>query len=326
MDRNTISLQERIKNAAQILKVEESDIKHALSEGLDINIDDEDALMLLDAASTDEGMVQEALVSNIDEDLKFVRLRAAVYWLKGRDPFEKPQEGSLTVSLPDDSQTSSLYATVTKVIDATKPIAQHKDRELLERYIAERDYEMEQELHKRSKGQPFIVLTDSGKHEPGKEPIDVDASMDLLKRARKGYVNSTIVPYGDVVANVYRITELNLEDRRVELCPVCGASLYKGYCTPCELNWSPADKDTRAYARLVSEHSGRFQRESYADRKALHASAMKGIVDLRKTWPSMSKLFDDRKESGDLPKVIQISDRPTVSVADPFNAAGNRSF
>jgi len=329
MDRNTISLQERVKNAAQILKVEESEIEGALSKGLGIEYGDEDAVELMDAESTTGAMVSDALTAHV-EGVKAARAAAAVSWLKGRDPFAKDEgekEGgkpSLTVAQPTD--TSSLYATVTKLVDMTKPIAQHKDRELLERYVDERDYEMEQELNRRAKGQPFIVLKSNGGHEPGKEPIDVDYSMDLLKRARKGKVNSMIVPYGDTVVNVYRIIDLNVDDRKVELCPICGETLFKGYCEVCELNWSVVGKDERAYARLVVDHASKFSKDSHADSRALHASAAKGIADLRKTWPSMSKLFDDRKEIDDLPKLILLETRPSKAPADPFHVSGNRTY
>lgn len=326
MDRNTISLQERVKNAAQILKVEESEIEKALSEGLGIEYDDEDAAELMDAESTTEAMVSDALSTHV-KGYKVARGAAAVAWLKGRDPFAKPEDDKPKMEVTNgDPGTGSLTATVSKIIDATKPIAQHKDRELLERYVSERDYEMEQELHKRAKGQPFVVLTDSERHEPGEEPIDIDYSLELLRRARKGYVNNTIVPYKDTVVNVYRITELNKDDRKVELCPICGETLFKGYCEGCELNWSPVGKDERAYVYLIAEHSGRFQKESFADRKAIHASAMKGLADLRKTWPSMAKLFDDRKEIDDLPKLVLLESRPSKAPEDPYHVAGNRSF
>jgi hypothetical protein len=328
MNRNTISLQERVKNAAQILKVEESEIEKALSEGLGIEYDDVDAVELMDAESTTEAMISGALQTHV-KGYKVARGAAAVAWLKGRDPFAKDEEDKgdkPCLTFADPVGTASLTTTVTKIIDATKPIHQHKDRELLQRYVDERDYEMEQELHKRAKTQPFIVLMDNEKHEPGKEPIDIECSLDLLRRARKGYAVNSIIPYGETVANVYRITDLNRDDRKVELCPICGDTLFKGYCEGCGLNWTPVGKDERAYAYLIAEHSGRFQKDSFSDRKALHASAATGLADLRKTWPSMAKLFDDRKEIDDLPKLILLQNRPSMAHADPFHVSGNRTY
>jgi len=336
MSRNTTPLGDRVQKAAEILQIEVEKIEQAL-DCLGIEVGDEFSEKLIDAETTTEAMIQQRLVDFLGHGVthpskaqKTARLAAAVAILKDRDPFKKDEPGQV-VSLTDPSKSTGnqLVETVVKHLDEARPISQLKDRELLERYVQVRDFEMEQELSRRAKNQPFIVLKENGKHEPGKEPIDVDASMDLLKSARKGRTNPTIVPYGadkDKVANVYRITELNLDDRKVEICPICGETLYKSYCEKCTLNWSSVDKDSRAYAWLVAKESEQFRKDSYADRKALHASAVKGIEDLEKTWPSMSKAYRERKEADDLPKLVLIENRPSRQVADPFHVAGNRQW
>jgi mRNA-degrading endonuclease YafQ of YafQ-DinJ toxin-antitoxin module len=340
MNCNTqLSCIDRVQKAAEILKTKQSVVEKAL-EVVGIEIDDDLADSLLDAESTTEKMLSDEITKVMSAttedhvDPKPARVAAAVAVLKGRDPFKKA-DAETSGKAEDtkvflDSSGSTLTETMGKIavalsVDNRLP-SQLKDHELLARYVAERDYECERELDLRAKGQPFIVLKDVGKHEPGKEPIDVEESLALLKRARRGKVNNTIVPYGDKVANVYRVTELNMDDRKVELCPICGESLYKGYCEKCEMSFQTIGKFERAYMKLIVDHSGRFQRDSFADRKALHASAVKGLDDLRSTWPSMSKLFDDLKESDDLPKLVIIGNRPSRRVADPFHVAGNRSY
>jgi hypothetical protein len=341
MNCNTLSLQDRVAKAAEVLDTKSSEdpslktatgfrISDALEKHLGIEMD-EFGEKLIDAETTSEEMIGKALDKAFSDDPpKPARMAAAVAILKGRDPFKKPEEKTdetPSVTLDTSSATVSSGADlVVKHLEALRPIQTYKDRELLEKYVQERDYEMEQELHKRAKGQPFIVLKDGEKKEPGKEVIDVDYSMDLLKSARKGRINPTIAPYGSKVANVYRITELNLDDRKVELCPVCGETLYKGYCEKCELNFQPVGKEERSYMRLVVENSSRFQKDSFADRKALHASAVKGLDDLRATWPSMGPHFDELKATDSLPKLVLIENRPSRNVADPFHTTGNRSF
>lgn len=333
MNRNTMPLVERVRKAAEILKSEKSVVEKAL-DSLGIEVGDALSENLIDADSTTKDMLRDALSCEISGQSngerhivpKPARVAAAVEVLKGRDPFGKDDnQNTDPACVRVDSASAASTATIVEALKEYRPISQLKDRELLERYAQERDFEMEQELHRRARGQPFIILKDGVKKDPGREAIDIDASVDLLKSARKGRVNPTIVPYGEKMANVYRITELNIDDRRVEICPVCGETLYKSYCEKCSLNWSPVGKDERAYARLVVENSGRFMKDSFADRKALHASAAAGLDDLRKTWPSMSKLFDDRKEADDLPKLVLIENRPS-RIADPFHVAGNRSF
>lgn len=338
MNRSTLSLNDRVHKAAEILDGKSdqnsktataSRIVGALEEYLGIE-DDEFGEKLIDAETTTDDMIHDALGKSLaDLSPKPARMAAAVAVLKGRDPFGEgnPTKGGPTVTLDASASTGNLGADiVVKHLESMRPIPQLKDLELLERYVAERDFEVEQELNRRVKSQPFIILKDDGRVEPGKELIDVEASMDLLKRARKGKVNNTVVPYGDKFANVYRITELNMDERKVELCPVCGESLYKGYCAKCELNFQIVGKHERAYIKLIVDNSGRFQKDSFSDRRALHASAVKGLDDLRNTWPSMSKLFDDLKEADDLPRLVIIEHRPSRTIADPFHVAGNRSY
>lgn len=336
MNRSTLSLSDRVAKSAEILKTDSEKVKQAL-ECLGIDVGDEFSEKLIDAETTTEDMIREKLFDFLGRSSdpktapKPARVAAAVAILKGRDPFSKPEEKALEQSNnPVLINSSSTDLTgldkLTVALLQSRPVSQLKDRELLEKYVQERDLEQERELDHRARSQPFIILKDGEKKEPGKEPIDIDASLDLLKRARKGKVNNTIVPYGDKVANVYRVTELNMDDRKVELCPICGEPLYKGYCEKCEMNFQTIGKDERAYMRLIVEQSGRFQKNSFADRKALHASAVKGIDDLRSTWPSMSKLFDDLSATNDLPRLILIENRPSRRIADPFNVAGNRSY
>jgi hypothetical protein len=127
------------------------------------------------------------------------------------------------------------------------------------------------------------------------------------------------------IVRVYRITELNPDDRIVELCPICGEILYKGYCSKCELDFSGVGDDERSYVKLIS-NSEKFNARSHSDRKAVHASASKGLEDLRTTWPSIAPTFDDLKLTNSLPKLRMIKNIPATQVADPFHVSGNRSF
>jgi hypothetical protein len=127
------------------------------------------------------------------------------------------------------------------------------------------------------------------------------------------------------IVRVYRITELNPDDRIVELCPICGEILYKGYCPKCELDFSGVGDDERSYVKLIS-NSEKFNAKSHSDRKAVHASASKGLEDLRITWPSIAPTFDDLKLTNSLPKLRMIKNIPATQVADPFHVSGNRQF
>jgi len=308
------SFSDRVSKSAELLSVDPKDLAETLKKS---GIEETPVgLALLNATTT----TLEDIGSIIQEGYpaaKKLQIKAVSAILKGDDPLSQPPVPRQVEALKTEAQT------LAEVLKANRPIEQWGDKELLERYAVDREYEVEQELHKRAKFQPFLLIA-PGTHEPGKEVIDISASLDLLKSARKR-TNPTMIPNGGTVVPVYRITELNLQDRIIDLCPMCGAPLSRGYCESCQVNFSGVGEDERAYVALIAK-SDKFELNSFSDRKAVHASAVKGIDDLKVTWPSLMKTFDELKLTNSLPKIRIIENRPGTQVADPFFHDGNRAF
>lgn len=307
----------RADKAAQLLSLPTSQLLDALkSEGIE---DDENGLATLDSPQVSVDDIVGILVS---AGAKKLPAKAAAGILKSGEATKAPE----TVPVPEKAPAvADIGRTLEQLTRSLKPIGSMSDAELLDEYIRTRDYEMEQELHKRAKFQPFCLLL-PGKQEPGKEQIDVAPTLELLKSARKR-TNPTFLPHGDTVVPVYRITELNVADRIIEYCPFCGEqrTLYKGYCEHCQTNFSDMGDDERAYLAMIAQ-ADNFNVESVSDRKYAHASAVKGLEDLKKTWPSLSQVFEEKKATGNLPRLRTIAPRPNTQVADPFHVSGNRSF
>ena len=286
-------------------------------------------MSLLDASTTTEEFLLDELKTKsftsqqgtivVSKTVPVLKLRAAVSILKGNDPFNKA---------PEVVSNTEPVSAVTAVIDALKeqqPIEQRKDKELLEMYVKDRSIESENELDKRSKHRRFIVLK-PGKYEPGKEEIDIDNSLDLLKKSRKMVIPEVVSLEAGKLRPTYYITSLNLQDRIIEHCPICNSILFNGYCEACDIDFKSIGIEERAYVRLITE-KGSFDKKSYADRKAVLASASKGIEDLKLTWPSIAIRFDELKATDALPKLKFI--KPTISEqkVDPFyRSEGNRSY
>jgi len=311
-----ISFSDRISKSAKLLSVETKSLAQDLKKsGIE---NDSTGLLLLDANTTTIDDLVSILESGCANGVPKLKLKAAASILKG-EHLEKATPSSEQKMPVIDA--SSQYQTLAEIVKANRPIEQWGDRELIERYAQDKEDCIEQELHKRVKGQNFIVLK-PGKYEPGKEQIDIDLTMELLKSSRKR-TNPSMIPTDGKVLPVYKITELNPQDRIVEICPFCGETLYRGYCDQCELNFSPIGDDERAYINLISE-SSKFNKNNFSDRRAVYMSAQKGVEDLKQTWPSLAKEFDELKVTNNLPKLRVIMNRP--SVADPFFQDGNRSF
>lgn len=312
------SFSDRVSKVSEILNVPFFTVSGILKkEGLE---DTPSGISLLNASTTTVEDLIEILRTGIPEAKK-LQIKAAASALKGDDPLQKNPEPRAVNAITTDQ----LVQPFMEYLKSSKPIQQWSDKELLERYAEKREYEVEQELHQRSKNQSFIILL-PGKHEPGKEAIDIEASLELLKSARKR-TNPTMIshPNSGTIVQVYRITELNLQDRIMEICPICGQILWKGFCEMCQVNFASVGDDERAYVKLISD-SDRFNAGSFSDRKQLIASASKGLDDLKTTWPSIVKKFDELKLTGDLPKLRIVANRPCSTVADPFFQDGNRAF
>jgi hypothetical protein len=304
---------ERVKKVSEFSGIDEKEIFDSLTK---VGIDDTDeGLKLLNSDIASVEVLEQEL--SVLVRMPVLKRKAAIAILKGNDPFKKdPPERKVNVVAPD---------AIAELARALRDIHKMKNEELIKLYDIERDLEVEQELNRRAKSQPFVILTGE-QYEPGKEMIDITLSCEQLRRAGKGYTVPSMIPGPDKkIVRVYRITELNPDDRIVELCPVCGDILYKGYCPKCELNFSGVADDERAYVSLVV-HCEKFNRSSHSDRKAVHASASKGLEDLKTTWPSIAPTFEDLKLTNSLPKLRMIKNIPATQVADPFHVSGHRSF
>jgi hypothetical protein len=261
-----------------------------------------------------------------------LKILAVAAILKGRDPFAKTEDAVQSTNdesvkqPPKDTSAESPSIIAQTMVELTKSLRdpkQMKDKELLELYDKERDYEVGNELHRRASYQHIIVLK-PGSDKDGKKDIDIEMSLELLKRSRR-MVNPSLVRQGDVFVNVYRVTELDPEEQIVETCPFDGEITYKNYCEKCGSDFSGVGDEERAYIKLITEVES-FDRLSRSDRDAVLISAGKGITDLQKTWPGVWKIFSDLKLVGDLPKLRKIKNLPSQKPADPFHVYGNRSF
>lgn len=319
---NLTSVTVRFQKAAEALKLQDSELSNLKKVLSNVGIDEDDSgLKYLNSPVISNGDLNEILQLNFGEKGKFC-IKAAAMYLKGNDPFDNihTQTARPQVLEPGNTPASAII----DFIKANKPIGQMTDAELLSLWNKNRDEETEAELNRRGKNQSFIVLK-SGTQIPGKEEIDIEYTLEMLKSARKRN-NPSIIPYeGNTFASVYKISELNLNDRIIESCPICGEILWKGYCSECDSNFAGVGDDERAYVQLVV-NSGKINIKTASDRKAIVISAGKGIDDLKITWPGIHKEFEELKLTGNLPKLRKIANRPAKAPADPFHVSGNRQY
>lgn len=317
---SNLSFTDRVAKSAELLSVETNPLTKDLKKaGID---NDSTGIALLDADTTTIEDLVSILESGCCNGIPKLKLKAVASILKGDNLTKTTTSHENKMPVVD---VAAQTKTIAEVLKANRPIEQWNDRDLLERFAKDKEYEVEQELHKRAKQQNFVVLVPAGNkgYEPGKEEIDIEKSLELLKSARKK-TNPSMLSTDGKVLPIYRITELNPQERIIELCPICGESLYKGYCEKCQANFSSVSDDARAYVNLITDEDT-FNANSFSDRKAIVVCAQKGLDELKGTWPSLVQKFDELKLTGNLPKLRIIANRPS-DVADPYFQNGNRVF
>ena len=145
------SFNTRAEKAAEVLASDPFTILEILAK-LGVT-NDPIGLRLLNAKTTTTEILEKALSDMPQTGI--LQIRAAASYLKGIDPFQQDPE-------PVTKDQNSIVDALVQVVQANKPIQQMKDKELLELYIQDRNFEVEQELHRRSRSQPFIILRTYG--------------------------------------------------------------------------------------------------------------------------------------------------------------------
>lgn len=133
------SLQDRISQAAKVMKITEDQLWEHLSD-LGINQKDDDALALLEAETTREGDARKVFCENaVAPYVPVARFLAGWAILKGRNY----QVGVDMASGPDKS--------VVTIIESLRPINSLKDKELIEKYGPDASTEIYDELNRRDR-------------------------------------------------------------------------------------------------------------------------------------------------------------------------------
>jgi hypothetical protein len=180
------------------------------------------------------------------------------------------------------------------LLKSLKPIQQWTDLELLNKFATDRDLDSEQELHRRSRGQHFIALK-PGKNIPQvvqngsmtnlvqQEAIDITLSLELLKNSRKR-TNPSIVPGPDGrFLQIYKVMDLNMANRIIDLCPFCVETLWKDYCVGCNVMLDGIGSDELQLLNFIWIHLKKgnipIQESESCFKKRLIAYAQKSTLE-----------------------------------------------
>jgi hypothetical protein len=197
------------------------------------------ALEALDQDSVTFGSLVDIMRGITKDNVKILE---SVGILKGQALVRRFNEGSLekAVSKTLKNVTGPSVSSESKVVKVLNlDIPQMDDYALVKRYHTNREPEVAWELDRRAKGQPFIVLAERGKR--GEEGLDIEVTLQLLRNSRRK-INQDIIEGSTEDIPVYKARDMDLTNRVIYLCPLCGDVLYKEWCDTCHKYVSAANR------------------------------------------------------------------------------------
>ena len=241
----------RVNGAAAILQEKPEDVQGILEQsGIKLE-------MLDLPVMTVDGLIQ--ILEPKCKVKDWGRLRNAAMILMGRDAclsyLNENKAKKTTGEIP--------YSFVVKKLD----IPQMDDQALVQRYDTHREPEVSWELDRRAKGQPFIIL--SGKGEKGKEELDVELTVQMLRSARRK-TNPDMLDEYEIKSNgtesgdipVYKARDMDMTNRIVETCPVCREAMYKNWCEKCHRTMTAANQ-------IVLPRPARLPKDTFKTEKVM---------------------------------------------------------
>lgn len=213
---------------------------------------------------------------------------------------------------PQTQNSNTGTEVLIKLVNDIRPLANWSDRELLQAYIESPSEDIEAQLIVRSKGRRFVIT-----NPPGSDVIDIEQSLNMLKRARKEEIPEFYRTADGSVVYIYRINELNRKSRTRHVCPVCNGILFEDHCGHCDIHFGDIGTRERQFISFA------LSRSSNTNISPLIDAAKKGIAVLSQTYPALAKRFLEAEVDETLPKLIKV-ERPTsgTSYGDPFKVRG----
>lgn len=200
---------------------------------------------------------------------------------------------------------------IKEVIQAFRPVGQWSDKELVMAYGPDCDQAVSDALEKRSNGRAFVVFEDATGN------VDVEITLRMLREARR---RETPVNYkaGDSLKRLYRAGEFpGLFYTR---CPFhSDVLLVDGYCDKSKATWEGIEYECMQFAKITLELE-EISLDKPSIRQFMSIARGEGMHGLRRDFQHTALVFDERKQTDDLPnlKVRFADEYEEVKQADPF--------
>lgn len=305
MTKNIIPFKDRVEKAAKILNIKPNQLTEALKKS------GADCLEILDSSSVSVEDLVCAITPPVclSLEIPFIKAKVAAGILK------KSTEAPEIVELPKTGSDTSLV----DLIRNQRPVSQWSDEEVLTKYIETDDEQYESELQRRSRNRRFIVLKE------GNKEVDVDASLLMLKRARKEEIPSFFIGEDKNVIHIYKVEAYHIDNRvRYESPLRPGVILFDGFCKVSNQNFKNVGDPARKFLRLI--HIFGVTQSRMEEAKLVKIAEKEGVDGLGKIFPEILVQYMELSVIDGLPSLKTIAPVETRQ-ADPFyQKTGNRTY
>lgn len=307
---STMTFEERVNKAASILKTSPEIIEKALKK-LGVENDEFALGFMASSALREDEIIQaiqheeighdQGLPSTYESAFPLPRLRYAISILRGTAP-EDPSaniKSPMMEEVRSQSEVKELTEAIIKGLAFSKPLEQMKTDELLRAYLAEDDQDLEAELIRRSYGKRFIVVR-------GSDNVDIELSLEILKRARKKEeIPTSYVGADGEFLSIYTVMEYSPASRVMEESPLSPSTfLFDGYCEASGINFTGIPLECRQIMRIIAvmaKDRGEALRKT--EMRRMVEVARKGLQELAKEYPEEYSHFCKLKSVDMLPSL-----------------------
>lgn len=301
----TTSFVERIEKASKYLDITTKKLTSILkNEGID-------DIELLDANTTTFIDMECILTESNNGKAPRLKIKMASSILKGDDPLADKKEEIR--ELPNKKSDSSVLA---DLIKSQRPLPQRSDEEILKEYITTDREDLESELQRRAKNRPFVIMKEDSKNE-----VDIDASLVMLKKARKEIIPSSYQTANKKLIRIYKIEEYHKDNRVRNDSPIRpGVTLFDGFCPVSNQNFTKVSDSARKMLRLIYNDLGEQSRLD--ETRLVEVAENEGVEGLGKIFPEIYETYLNWKETDNLPSLKVLAPLESKK-ADPFHIKNN---
>ena len=289
---------------------------------LGIYKDDESYELLLSADCT-EGEARRVFCENGEPSIPPVRFKRVWSILKATEvPASEEPSVDSSVICPEGFK-DGLKEIGKELAGSFRPIGQWSDADLLNNYNQDCESGVIDELDRRAKGCAFIIFSNEVEG-----VVDIDASLRMLREARRGRTLPIHYKMADMLKKLYRVGEF--PGYVMYECPFHpGTMLLEGYCDKCGHTWDAVSYELLQFARVVynlGDAPNRCPGIRQFINSAMCHSPSNPFGGLTEDYPKAKLLFDESYLDDTLPSLkrrMSTTDSNSGS-ADPFNPGNKR--